>query len=59
MHSRTVREMREYLREMKDERKKFLHSLGIKLNVPPMEGEVWVRLTALGGHREVGRSATL
>ena len=59
MHSRTVKEMREYLREMKDDRKKFLHALGLKLNIPPMEGEVWVRMTALGGHREVGRSATL
>ncbi len=59
MYSRTVKEMREFLRESKKERKEFLHKLGEKLNIPPMPGETWVRLTALGGHREVGRSATL
>ena len=59
MHSRTVKEMREFLREVKQERKTFLHNLGEKLNVPTMPGETWVRVTALGGHREVGRSATL
>ena len=59
MYSRTVKEMRELLRESKQERKEFLHKLGEKLNIPPMPGETWVRLTALGGHREVGRSATL
>ncbi len=59
MHSHTVKEVREYLREVKDERKKFLNNLGMKLNSPTMVGETWVRLTALGGHREVGRSATL
>ena len=56
MYSRTVKEMRELLRETKQERKLFLHKLGEKLNIPPMPGETWVRLTALGGHREVGRS---
>ena len=59
IYSRTVKEMRELLRETKQERKEFLHKLGEKLNIPPMPGETWVRLTALGGHREVGRSATL
>ena len=59
MHSRTVKEMRELLREFKQERREFLHNLGIKLNAPVMEGESWIRVTALGGHREVGRSATL
>ncbi|MCL5782689.1 MAG: beta-CASP ribonuclease aCPSF1 [Candidatus Thermoplasmatota archaeon] len=59
MHSRTVKEMREFLRDVKQERKTFLHNLGEKLNIPTMPGETWVRVTALGGHREVGRSATL
>ncbi len=59
MYSRTVKEVREFLREVKAERKKFLHDLGLKLNQPTMPGETWVRITALGGHREVGRSATL
>ena len=59
MHSRTVKEMREFMREVKQERKVFLHNLGEKLNIPPMPGETWIRITAVGGHREVGRSATL
>ncbi len=59
IYSRTVKEMRELLREMKEERKEFLHNLGVKLTAPLMPGETWIRLTALGGHREVGRSATL
>ena len=59
MHSYTVKEIREFMREVKDDRKKFLNSLGQKLNSPVMIGEPWLRITALGGHREVGRSATL
>ncbi len=59
MYSRTVKEVRELLREMKQERKVFLHNLGEKLNIPLMPGETWIRVTALGGHREVGRSSTL
>ncbi len=59
MYSRTVKEIREYIREVKQERREFLHNLGIKLSGPPLVGETWVRLTALGGHSEVGRSATL
>lgn len=59
IYSRTVKEMRELLRGFKSERKSFLHQLGEKLNAPPMPGETWIRATALGGHREVGRSATL
>lgn len=59
MYSRTVKEVRELLRDMKQERKEFLHNLGEKLNIPPMPGETWIRVTALGGHREVGRSSTL
>ncbi len=59
MYSRTVKEVRELLRELKQERKVFLHNLGEKLNIPLMPGETWIRVTALGGHREVGRSSTL
>ncbi len=59
MYSRTVKEVREYIRDVKQERKEFLHNLGVKLTTPLMPGETWIRMTALGGHREVGRSATL
>ncbi|MGC8629962.1 MAG: beta-CASP ribonuclease aCPSF1 [Thermoplasmata archaeon] len=57
--SLTVREIREYLKMVKDERKQFLKDLGIKLNSPPLSGENWVRILALGGFREVGRSSSL
>ncbi len=33
--------------------------MGRRLARPRIEGESWVRMTALGGYREVGRSATL
>ncbi|MCL4334580.1 MAG: beta-CASP ribonuclease aCPSF1 [Candidatus Thermoplasmatota archaeon] len=59
MYSRTVKEVRELLREVKQERRAFLHELGEKLNIAPMPGETWIRISALGGHREVGRSSTL
>lgn len=59
MYSRTVKEVRELLREVKQERRAFLHELGEKLNIAPMPGETWIRISAIGGHREVGRSSTL
>ena len=59
--SKTVREIRELynIEEVKKERREFLRELGKKLNRPPLGGENWVRVIALGGYREVGRSATL
>jgi uncharacterized protein len=57
--SKTVSDIRNYLRQISDERKAFLKKVGRKLARPRIEGESWVRMTALGGYREVGRSATL
>lgn len=57
--SKTVGEMREYLRTVWDERKEFLRRVGRKLARDTHPAENWVRCTALGGYREVGRSATL
>ena len=57
--SRTVYETREFLKMHKDERREFLREVGRKLNRPVLKGENWVRVIALGGYREVGRSATL
>jgi KH/beta-lactamase-domain protein len=57
--SKTVSDIRNYLRQISDERKVFLKKVGRKLARPRIEGESWVRMTALGGYREVGRSATL
>jgi len=57
--SRIVTEVREFLKENKDMRREFLREIGKKLNRPVLQGENWVRIIALGGYREVGRSATL
>ncbi len=40
-------------------RKKFLNSVGKKIRLTKSVGNEWVRITALGGYREVGRSCTL
>lgn len=57
--SKTVGEIREYLRTINDERKDFLKKVGRKLCKDKLAGDSWVRCTSLGGYREVGRSATL
>jgi hypothetical protein len=57
--SKTVGEIRDYLRSVHKERKEFLIRTGHKLNRATNSGEGWIRTTSLGGYRQVGRSATL
>src|SRR4030066_76618 len=57
--SKTVSEIRNYLRKMQDERKEFLRKVGRKLMRQRLNEETWLRVTSLGGYREVGRSASL
>lgn len=57
--SRTVKEVREYLRQVADERRKFLRRVGRRMHRSVSEGEKWVRMTALGAWREVGRSCSM
>jgi KH/beta-lactamase-domain protein len=57
--SKTVSDIRNYLRHVQEERKDFLKKVGRKLARNRIEGETWLRMTALGGYREVGRSCTL
>ncbi|NLI73931.1 MAG: beta-CASP ribonuclease aCPSF1 [Euryarchaeota archaeon] len=57
--SKTVSDIRNYLRQISDERKSILKKVGRRLSRQRIEGETWVRTTGLGGYREVGRSATL
>ena len=57
--SKTVDDVRQYLRSVQEERNAFLKSLGRRLARDVAGGENWVRLTTLGGYRQVGRSATL
>ena len=57
--SKTVEEIRQYLRSVREERLDFLKGVGRRLNRELASGETWVRVTSLGGYRQVGRSATL
>ncbi|MEA2053575.1 MAG: beta-CASP ribonuclease aCPSF1 [Candidatus Thermoplasmatota archaeon] len=57
--SKTVQEIRGYIRSTAEDRKDFLRRLGRRLHRGVSDGEKWVRMTSLGGYREVGRSCTL
>jgi len=57
--SKTVEDIRAYLRTIQDERQQFLKQIGRRLAREVPAGENYVRLTSLGGYRQVGRSATL
>lgn len=57
--SKVIEEAREYLRSIASERREFLIKLGRRICRDPRGGEQYVRLTALGGFREVGRSCML
>lgn len=59
MPSKTVQDIRRYLRMIAEERVQFLRRLGRRLHRGISEGEKWIRITSLGGYREVGRSCTL
>ncbi len=57
--SKTVGEIRGYLRLVADERKNWLKKVGRRINREIGSGDTWVRMTSLGGFREVGRSSAL
>src|SRR5712691_4759404 len=57
--SKTVEEIRQYLRTINDERQTFLKQVGRRLAREVPQGENYVRITALGGFRQVGRSCAL
>ena len=61
MESRTLKDIRNYMLEDKvaEGRKKFLTRVGKKIFRDTIPGEQHVRVTALGGYREVGRSCHL
>lgn len=59
MPSKTVDDIRRYLRMVAEERVQFLRKLGRRLHRGISDGEKWIRITSLGGYREVGRSCTL
>lgn len=57
--SKTVDDIRQYLRSVGDDRAAFLKQVGRRIARETPKGENYVRMTALGGYRQVGRSATL
>ncbi|MCI4357826.1 MAG: beta-CASP ribonuclease aCPSF1 [Thermoplasmata archaeon] len=57
--SKTVEEVRIHLRNVNDDRRAFLKKVGIKIARDRLPEKIWARNTALGGYREVGRSAHL
>ncbi|MDW7774966.1 MAG: beta-CASP ribonuclease aCPSF1 [Methanosarcinales archaeon] len=57
--SSTVKNVRQYIRDHKDERKELLKTIGRKIHQEVTSKDKWVRVTALGGCREVGRSCFL
>ncbi len=59
IQSKTVKEIRGYLRSMSEERKEILRKVGRKLHRGVSDGEHYIRVTALGGFRQVGRSCSL
>ena len=59
IQSKTVQEVRGYLRSMSDERKEILRKIGRKLHRGVSDNEKFIRMTALGGFREVGRSCSM
>ncbi len=62
INSEIVRAVRNLLHSEIEYRKRFLNMIGNKINEerPPLDkAKDWVRLTALGGYRAVGRSCTL
>ncbi|MFH1100969.1 MAG: beta-CASP ribonuclease aCPSF1 [Methanobacteriota archaeon] len=57
--SKTVAEIRGYLRSMSDERKEILRKIGRRLHRGVSTNEKFIRIIALGGFREVGRSCCM
>ena len=59
IESATVKQIRTYLRSVKDERKAFLRAIGRRIHREVTSKDQWLRVTTLGCCREVGRAAFL
>lgn len=59
IESSTVKQIRQYLRANRDERKEFLRMSGRRIHRDIIAKDQWVRVTTLGCCREVGRAAFL
>jgi len=59
IESTTVKQIRQYLRSVSEERKQFLRTIGRRIHRDVTSKDQWVRVTTLGCCREVGRAAFL
>jgi KH/beta-lactamase-domain protein len=59
IESSTVKQIRQYLRSVNEERKTFLRTIGRRIHRDVTSKDQWVRVTMLGCCREVGRAAFL
>jgi KH/beta-lactamase-domain protein len=59
LESRIIKTVRDILFKNSEERKKILRKVGRRIHRKQMFPTEWVRITSLGGYREVGRSCTL
>ena len=57
--SRTQHDIRKYRKEMSNDRKSLLRKFGTRIYRPKRNSVPWVRVTALGSYREVGRAMHL
>ncbi len=59
IESSTVKQVRQFLRSVNEERKQFLRASGRRIHRDITSKDQWVRVTTLGCCREVGRAAFL
>ncbi|MCX6693357.1 MAG: beta-CASP ribonuclease aCPSF1 [Methanomicrobiales archaeon] len=59
IESGTVKQVRQYLRSVNEERKNWLRTIGRRIHQDVTGRDQWVRVTMLGCCREVGRAAFL
>ncbi len=59
LESYVVRDIRDYLRKHKEERKVLLKEIGRRIHRDMTSKDQWARLTTIGGCREVGRNCTM
>ena len=57
IESSTVKNVRNFLKQERDERRDILERVGRQIHREPMSDDEWVRITTLGCCREVGRAS--
>jgi hypothetical protein len=59
IRSKTIENIRQFLLASRDERKEIMKRIGVRIHRGIIHEDKWVRVTFLGGSREVGRSCYL